>query len=122
MSLNNVTQHTTDDMVEAAVAVATAHMARNPRPVPPGETGEQYVPLATLDMLITAPTPPLWTITIYLRTGDMPIVAIITNHDGGKVREPHAAYINVRLAKFQEAATGELWVLVEPRQEGSVAA
>ena len=121
MSLNSLHDHATADMVEAAVAVAEQHMARHGT-ASAGDTGERYVPLDTLDMLITAPTPPLWTITVYLREGSMPIVAIITNHDNGRAREPHAAYINVRLAKFQEKATGELWALVKVPQEGGVAA
>lgn len=129
MSKHSVPDDATAEMVLAATLVATAHMTRfGPARRDRGETGERYVPLDRLDLLIVAPTPPQWSITLYLRDGQAgpgeQTIAIITNHDGDTMCEPHVAYQIIGLAQFHAVAAHELRLLVAGRigQEGDIAA
>ena len=68
MSPNNVPSQATSGtaaLVAAAASLAQQHITRNGTARRPGETGECYLPLATLDVLIAVDEGGVWTITVY---------------------------------------------------------
>jgi hypothetical protein len=68
MSSTSVSQQATSGtaaLVAAAASLAQHHITRNGTTRRPGETGERYLPLATLDVLIAVDEGGVWTVTVY---------------------------------------------------------